>query len=457
MYLHLGCGMDYKPGYINIDKHDTIVADESFDVLSLPYEDNSAHQIEALHLVEHFDTSQVPYFLSECHRVLRPGGFLIIETPDLARSVKKFLKVKDTKRKRLLNWIFGISNAKYAHHTGFSLKHLKNLLRSMGFVNITRKKPVRHSFEPSLCLQAEKKSGDRISLLNAMVRGRITGLFGGDSVEDLFYLENYIFNKTLDESLELLKQKEKEKKIELTTIIRSLAKWSVFHPGIPVIFLESCFKLKILSPENFNLLLEFFKHLEEIEFQRKLESLWLKSRKFPPWEKHWFNRGDVEPIPQEAFQERVENLVFRLALNVCKGGAFNYGVCLEYIASLEESVEITFISFNLLKKGELNFNKGLQQFVKGEHEGAMISFEKAIKYNPQDSLAYWNLSRIYRVLNKPKTGIVSLYKKAFQHTRTRWMQLKLKEEIKDFVRIGGGNQCNQSEPIPRSAHVIKKL
>lgn len=70
--LNLGCGIFYKPGYINVDLFEKSIADQIYDVRHLSFEDNSVDEIEASHILEHFDVIQIPYILSEWLRVLKP-------------------------------------------------------------------------------------------------------------------------------------------------------------------------------------------------------------------------------------------------------------------------------------------------------------------------------------------------------------------------------------------------
>lgn len=44
-----------------------------------PFENNSVDFISAIHLVEHLDN--LVEFMNECHRILKVGGFIYIETP----------------------------------------------------------------------------------------------------------------------------------------------------------------------------------------------------------------------------------------------------------------------------------------------------------------------------------------------------------------------------------------
>lgn len=97
--LNLGCGDKILPGYINIDvaasrkgNHPDIVRD--IRDLSI-YEDNSVDEILSVHVVEHFWRWEVEDVLREWIRVLKPGGFLILECPNLITACEEFLKNPD--------------------------------------------------------------------------------------------------------------------------------------------------------------------------------------------------------------------------------------------------------------------------------------------------------------------------------------------------------------------------
>ena len=91
--LNLGCGIYYKPGYINIDKFESEIADEIADICHLQYEDNSVDEIEASHIIEHFDVITLPFLIAEWFRVLKPIGKLIIEAPDFNKGYFKTHRV----------------------------------------------------------------------------------------------------------------------------------------------------------------------------------------------------------------------------------------------------------------------------------------------------------------------------------------------------------------------------
>ena len=80
--LHLGCGDDILPGYVNHDltRHRPEV-DVAHDLRQLPWpwEDHSAEIIRLLDVLEHLP--EVVPIIDECWRVLKPGGVLHLRVP----------------------------------------------------------------------------------------------------------------------------------------------------------------------------------------------------------------------------------------------------------------------------------------------------------------------------------------------------------------------------------------
>jgi len=92
--LHLACGYEYHDDYINVDLYapDDAVCDVRFDVMKLPYPDNSVDEIKAFHIIEHFHFNETKELFNEWYRVLKPGGKLWLETPDFLASCKSFVE-----------------------------------------------------------------------------------------------------------------------------------------------------------------------------------------------------------------------------------------------------------------------------------------------------------------------------------------------------------------------------
>lgn len=97
--LHVGCGMVYKPGWINIDNN----SDNNIEKLDLnldlanplPFPDNSVDFIFNELFLEHLTVDEGKRAISEFMRVLKPHGVLRIAMPDLKNTVANYLKPKE--------------------------------------------------------------------------------------------------------------------------------------------------------------------------------------------------------------------------------------------------------------------------------------------------------------------------------------------------------------------------
>jgi SAM-dependent methyltransferase len=78
--LNLGCGTDIRPGFVNLDIAPLPGVDVVHDlaVLPLPFPDAAFAEVNAKDILEHVDLVAV---LRELHRILAPGGRLVIESP----------------------------------------------------------------------------------------------------------------------------------------------------------------------------------------------------------------------------------------------------------------------------------------------------------------------------------------------------------------------------------------
>jgi predicted SAM-dependent methyltransferase len=79
--LHLGCGTDYKKGYINVDINKKVKTDIIHDLEKYPYpfKDNEFDKIIMKHVLEHLnDTVKT---LKELERIINKKGIIKIEVP----------------------------------------------------------------------------------------------------------------------------------------------------------------------------------------------------------------------------------------------------------------------------------------------------------------------------------------------------------------------------------------
>ena len=80
-WIQLGCGPHPLPSpWENYDREVNVAK-------PLPFPDGSARYLFAEHLIEHITFTEGMGFLSECHRVLEPGGVLRLTFPDVTRLI----------------------------------------------------------------------------------------------------------------------------------------------------------------------------------------------------------------------------------------------------------------------------------------------------------------------------------------------------------------------------------
>ena len=81
--LHLGCGRDIRPGYVNLDVVKIPGIDVAADLeMRLPFRDGVFDEVLASHVLEHV-RDLIP-LLGELARICRPGAVLRIEVPHLS-------------------------------------------------------------------------------------------------------------------------------------------------------------------------------------------------------------------------------------------------------------------------------------------------------------------------------------------------------------------------------------
>jgi len=144
MKLNLCCGDDIRDGYINIDirrtKPNVLVIDLEKELLTM-FPSNSAEEIIARDCIEHISWRRVEDLLKDIYRVLKCGGKVYIQVPDLEAIAKKVILNPDFKYgelegwKAISFWIYGGQDYEYNYHkAGFTIPTLRKLLESIGFV-----------------------------------------------------------------------------------------------------------------------------------------------------------------------------------------------------------------------------------------------------------------------------------------------------------------------------------
>lgn len=147
--LHLGCGRKKRGGWINIDADKGVNPDIVADVKSLKmFENNSIDVIECCHLIEHLTYKDATDALKEWFRVLKKGGTLLLETPDLYRCVEMiYNKEPDEAFRYALIGIYGggylpdesrMDSVFQLHKSGWTSDSLTDHLKRVGFTKIEK-------------------------------------------------------------------------------------------------------------------------------------------------------------------------------------------------------------------------------------------------------------------------------------------------------------------------------
>jgi predicted SAM-dependent methyltransferase len=148
--LHLGCGLRYMDGYINIDQPDCehtvqagLRADVYADITQLSYPANSVDEIRLHHVFEHFDRPVALALVCRWRDWLKPGGLLRIETPD-SLACFRFLvspfRLFD-KKQQVMRHVFGSHEAAWAaHRDGWYREKFRVTLTTLGFTKLRFKR-----------------------------------------------------------------------------------------------------------------------------------------------------------------------------------------------------------------------------------------------------------------------------------------------------------------------------
>lgn len=107
--LNLGAGGIEYEGYLSVDKYDSR-AHISMDITKLDFDDSSVEEILASHVFEHLNPYHALDILRDWLRVLKPGGKLIMEMPDIEQLCKRFVTASTGERYGILNAIYGSVN-----------------------------------------------------------------------------------------------------------------------------------------------------------------------------------------------------------------------------------------------------------------------------------------------------------------------------------------------------------
>jgi hypothetical protein len=144
--LNMGCGEDKLEGYFGVDKHHPS-ADIKQDLTELNLPDECADEILASHIIEHIPQHRTIETITKWFNLLKTGGKLVMELPDMEKLCAAYVEADDQKRYELSLWIFGaavnyidddvLKNGTPSPHLwGFTPKQMVEILENVGFKSI---------------------------------------------------------------------------------------------------------------------------------------------------------------------------------------------------------------------------------------------------------------------------------------------------------------------------------
>lgn len=150
MRINAGSGRWTLDGWVNVDvardPHAPRDPDIFADIRSIPLPDGCADELMAIHVFEHFYRWEVDALLKEWRRILKPGGKLVLEMPDIMKAAYNLLNnvVGDGRRvergDQLGMWgIYGdprAGNPYMCHKWGWTFKTIKPVIAAAGFGQI---------------------------------------------------------------------------------------------------------------------------------------------------------------------------------------------------------------------------------------------------------------------------------------------------------------------------------
>ena len=148
--LNMGCGKKKKVGYLNVDV-DVAVKPDIVVLLgpSLPFASGTFSLIEAYHVVEHVYPWVSSDIFKEFWRILKPGGKVAIECPNIEAACGWLFQNSDYGPDSQMGmWaIYGDPNPEnqlHMHKWGYTPVTLSACLKQAGFVGIKREVPETH-------------------------------------------------------------------------------------------------------------------------------------------------------------------------------------------------------------------------------------------------------------------------------------------------------------------------
>ncbi|MHA1615089.1 MAG: methyltransferase domain-containing protein [Candidatus Thorarchaeota archaeon] len=389
MKLNIGCGLEYKKGYVNIDAFDNTVADRLMSVTNLEFDDQFFSHIACIQVLEHLGAAKSIYALSEIYRVLTTEGTFLLETPDLVNSFKSFIKGDEDNRKLIMNWIYGLDTPGMSHKYGFPKELLERMLHEAGFIDIKIVQLNPKSIHPSLRATC-KKGNSRIyqvisQFRKTIIEGKQVNLDHQVEVIEKEVLIQDLVQLTLNAGTTLGER-------YLKTIVETS---SICSPKIGRVFLDCISEAELTT------------HVEIRDYVGILEKL--DSMNFVNVLIHILSELPILPGQQsESYAS-----VLKMGKQIVGKFIAKDQIAIDEITNTSKKIQnygnndfFSSVGLEIISNKQLSL--GLKAFGLDQIDNATKLIHDAIRLNRDSITAFWNLARI-SVLNQNTESALQYY------------------------------------------------
>jgi predicted SAM-dependent methyltransferase len=356
MKLNVGCGHDYLDGYLNVDISADSLADAVMEAHDLQVTSAAVDAIVAAQLIEHLGFFKGKYFLSECFRVLRPGGTLRLETPHPERSFEIFLTGDRAARESALTWLYGAETAHMQHRFCFPLELLRELASETGFELLHHESFLYQDNRPALRLILKKPADCAPGVFMAELRKRLVSK-GIPAFDDEFALASQ------EELLARLAGALHVEPLETLQLAINSAE-----------IVREFLALRSATDDRAGEAHAVAARLAELRFQDLLLAILKECRK---------GAGRQE----EAYQETLRQ--GRVIVSTLLAGES------EGLAEVNEERIPAFTAAGIKVLADKRFARGRKEFLRGEYEQALASFDESARLFRDNPFTWWHLARLH--------------------------------------------------------------
>ncbi|MDP2141278.1 MAG: methyltransferase domain-containing protein [Gammaproteobacteria bacterium] len=171
MRINFACGKQVWPGFYNIDAVRNPKAPRDPELLHalqfdpqgvllnpVPLQDGCADEIHSMHFLEHVYAWEAPALLSEWRRLLKAGGRLVLELPNIEAAARNLLAGMND---QMCMWPLygdpGHRDPYMCHKYGYTPKTVQQLLIGNGFTRVVMMPPKTHGARANRDMRVEAR------------------------------------------------------------------------------------------------------------------------------------------------------------------------------------------------------------------------------------------------------------------------------------------------------------